>query len=148
MNGPTRTSAFDRPGSVGAGRHKSADIYDELDQFVDAEPPVWGPAHQAPASARSAGSPAEQGDDDRDPAADPYSDRDPALERDPYAERDPATGQPHTAHTVGPVPFVYCGPRIAALRAGGALRDVAPTILDLLGVDRPAEMSGTSLLAG
>lgn len=93
MNGPTRTSAFDRPGSVGAGRHKSADIYDELDQFVDAEPPVWGPAHQTPASARSAGSPAEQGDGDSDPAADPYSDRDPSLERDPYAERDPATGQ-------------------------------------------------------
>ncbi|MFZ5656733.1 MAG: 2,3-bisphosphoglycerate-independent phosphoglycerate mutase [Pseudomonadota bacterium] len=62
--------------------------------------------------------------------------------------RDPATGQPHTAHTVGPVPFVYCGPRAARLRAGGALRDVAPTILDLLGVDKPVEMTGTSLLEG
>lgn len=62
--------------------------------------------------------------------------------------RDPQTGQPHTAHTVGPVPFVYLGPRQATLRGGGALRDVAPTILDLLGLPKPAEMSGTSLLAG
>ncbi|GHA78318.1 2,3-bisphosphoglycerate-independent phosphoglycerate mutase [Cognatilysobacter bugurensis] len=60
--------------------------------------------------------------------------------------RDAESGQPHTAHTIGPVPFVYCGPREASLRSGGALRDVAPTILDLLGVDRPAEMTGTSLL--
>jgi len=60
--------------------------------------------------------------------------------------RDPDTGQPHTAHTVGPVPFVYVGPRAAQLRSGGALRDVAPTILDLLGVAQPAEMTGHSLL--
>ena len=62
--------------------------------------------------------------------------------------RDPETGQPHTSHTVGPVPFVYVGPRAAALRSGGALRDVAPTILDLLGVPKPAEMSGETLLVG
>ena len=62
--------------------------------------------------------------------------------------RDPETGQPHTSHTVGPVPFVYVGPRAATLRAGGALRDVAPTILDLLGLSKPAEMSGESLLVG
>jgi 2,3-bisphosphoglycerate-independent phosphoglycerate mutase len=61
--------------------------------------------------------------------------------------RDPQTGQPHTAHTVGPVPFVYVGPRAASLRAGGALRDVAPTVLDLLGLPQPAEMTGHSLLA-
>ena len=60
--------------------------------------------------------------------------------------RDPDTGQPHTAHTVGPVPFVYVGPRAATLRDGGALRDVAPTILDLLGIPQPAEMTGRSLL--
>jgi 2,3-bisphosphoglycerate-independent phosphoglycerate mutase len=60
--------------------------------------------------------------------------------------RDPDTGQPHTAHTVGPVPFVYLGARAATLRSGGALRDVAPTILDLLGLPQPAEMSGASLL--
>lgn len=60
--------------------------------------------------------------------------------------RDPDTGQPHTAHTVGPVPLVYVGARTdAALRAGGALRDVAPTLLDLLGMPQPAEMTGRSL---
>ncbi len=62
--------------------------------------------------------------------------------------RDPQTGQPHTSHTVGPVPFVYVGDRAGVqLRAGGALRDVAPTILDLMGLPQPAEMSGRSLLA-
>jgi 2,3-bisphosphoglycerate-independent phosphoglycerate mutase len=61
--------------------------------------------------------------------------------------RDPETGQPHTAHTVGPVPFVYVGARSATLRAGGALRDVAPTMLDLLGLPQPAEMTGHSLLS-
>ena len=60
--------------------------------------------------------------------------------------RDPQTGQPHTAHTVGPVPFVYVGGRADAhLRSGGALRDVAPTLLDLLGLPQPVEMSGRSL---
>ena len=63
--------------------------------------------------------------------------------------RDPDTDQPHTAHTVGPVPLIYVGTRTGAtLREGGALRDVAPTLLDLLGIDPPAEMSGRSLLAG
>ena len=60
--------------------------------------------------------------------------------------RDAQTGQPHTAHTVGPVPFVYVGQRPASLREGGALRDVAPTVLDLLGLPQPAEMTGRSLL--
>ena len=60
--------------------------------------------------------------------------------------RDPATGQPHTAHTVGPVPLVYVGERAAALRPGGALRDVAPTLLDLMGLPQPAAMTGHSLL--
>lgn len=60
--------------------------------------------------------------------------------------RDPATGQPHTAHTVGPVPLVYVGSRATTLRAGGALRDVAPTLLALLGLPQPADMSGQSLL--
>lgn len=68
--------------------------------------------------------------------------------------RDPVTGQPHTAHTVGPVPFVYAGPfdKLRAggpvrLREGGALRDVAPTVLDLMGLPQPAEMTGRSLFA-
>ena len=59
--------------------------------------------------------------------------------------RDPDTGQAHTAHTVGPVPLVYLG-RPARLRSGGALRDVAPTLLALLGLPKPAEMSGESLV--
>ena len=60
--------------------------------------------------------------------------------------RDPATGQPHTAHTVGPVPLVYVGARSdARLRAGGALRDVAPTLLDLMQLPQPAQMTGRSL---
>ncbi|MHC9084102.1 2,3-bisphosphoglycerate-independent phosphoglycerate mutase [Luteimonas sp. RIT-PG2_3] len=60
--------------------------------------------------------------------------------------RDPETGQPHTSHTVGPVDLVYVGSRHATLRSGGALRDLSPTILDLLGVPQPAEMTGASLL--
>jgi len=59
--------------------------------------------------------------------------------------RDPVTGEPHTAHTVGPVPLVYLG-RPAKLRDGGSLRDIAPTMLTLLGLDVPAEMTGRSLV--
>ena len=60
--------------------------------------------------------------------------------------RDQTTGQPHTAHTVGPVPLVYVGERNVQLRGGGALRDIAPTLLDLLALPQPAQMSGHSLL--
>jgi 2,3-bisphosphoglycerate-independent phosphoglycerate mutase len=61
--------------------------------------------------------------------------------------RDASTGQAHTAHTVGPVPLVYVGGRAGArLRSGGALRDVAPTLLDLMGLPQPVEMTGQSLL--
>ena len=60
--------------------------------------------------------------------------------------RDPQTGQPHTAHTVGPVPLVYVGSRDANLREDGSLRDIAPTLLDLLGIEKPVEMTGSSLL--
>jgi 2,3-bisphosphoglycerate-independent phosphoglycerate mutase len=60
--------------------------------------------------------------------------------------RDQVTGQPHTAHTVGPVPLVYVGARAAQLREGGALRDIAPTLLDLLGLPQSTLMSGHSLL--
>ncbi len=59
--------------------------------------------------------------------------------------RDPVTGQPHTAHTVGPVPCVYLGRR-ATLRDGGALRDLAPTLLQLMGLPQPAAMTGRSLV--
>jgi 2,3-bisphosphoglycerate-independent phosphoglycerate mutase len=59
--------------------------------------------------------------------------------------RDPVTGEPHTAHTVGPVPLVYFG-RAATIRAEGSLRDIAPTMLTLLGLPVPAEMTGQSLV--
>lgn len=59
--------------------------------------------------------------------------------------RDPSTGVAHTQHTIGPVPLVYCG-RPASLRSGGALKDLAPTLLALLGQTAPAEMTGVNLL--
>jgi 2,3-bisphosphoglycerate-independent phosphoglycerate mutase len=63
---------------------------------------------------------------------------------------------PHTAHTFNPVPFVYLDAEASgddlsggfSVRQGGALRDVAPTLLALLGVDRPDAMTGSSLLDG
>ena len=60
---------------------------------------------------------------------------------------DPATGQPHTAHTSNLVPFVLVdeASRGATLREGGALEDVAPTMLALLGLSKPAEMTGRDL---
>ena len=59
---------------------------------------------------------------------------------------DPETGGPHTAHTTNPVPFVVLGgEQKLALRAGGALCDVAPTILSMLGIEQPREMSGVNL---
>jgi 2,3-bisphosphoglycerate-independent phosphoglycerate mutase len=60
--------------------------------------------------------------------------------------RDPATGGPHTAHTTNPVPVLLMGGGAATLRAG-RLADVAPTLLDLMGLPKPAEMTGTSLIA-
>jgi 2,3-bisphosphoglycerate-independent phosphoglycerate mutase len=58
---------------------------------------------------------------------------------------DPATGGVHTAHTTNPVPLVAVGTNAASLRAGGSLRDVAPTVLGLLGIESPAEMTGRDL---
>jgi len=62
--------------------------------------------------------------------------------------RDPGTGAPHTAHTNFTVPLTMVGTRWknARLRHGGRLGDVAPTLLQMLGVDRPAGMTGVSLL--
>ena len=54
-------------------------------------------------------------------------------------------GQPHTQHTVGPVPLVYVGPGMPRIEHG-ALRDLAPTALALMGLPKPAEMTGRSLL--
>jgi 2,3-bisphosphoglycerate-independent phosphoglycerate mutase len=62
---------------------------------------------------------------------------------------DPATGGPHTAHTTSPVPFVVVDQRGASsLRQGGALCDVGPTVMRLLGLELPAEMTGTDLREG
>ena len=63
------------------------------------------------------------------------------------AERmhDDATGQAHTAHTLNLVPCVYVG-RPATMVAGGALQDVAPTLLAIMGLPKPDEMTGHSLV--
>jgi 2,3-bisphosphoglycerate-independent phosphoglycerate mutase len=61
--------------------------------------------------------------------------------------RDPETGGPHTAHTTNPVPVLLMGADHASLHAG-ALADIAPTLLRLMGLDQPAEMTGHSLLGG
>ncbi|MDO5659254.1 MAG: 2,3-bisphosphoglycerate-independent phosphoglycerate mutase, partial [Paracoccus sp. (in: a-proteobacteria)] len=59
---------------------------------------------------------------------------------------DPETGGPHTAHTVNPVPVIlFGGPDGATLR-DGRLADVAPTVLDLMGLTPPPEMTGQSLI--
>jgi 2,3-bisphosphoglycerate-independent phosphoglycerate mutase len=58
---------------------------------------------------------------------------------------DPATGQSHTAHTTNPVPFLFHG-RPARFTGRGSLRDIAPTLLYLLGLEQPAEMTGRPLL--
>ena len=58
---------------------------------------------------------------------------------------DPETGGPHTAHTTNPVPLVAIGTDITQFRRGGALCDVAPTILELLGLEQPGAMTGQSL---
>jgi 2,3-bisphosphoglycerate-independent phosphoglycerate mutase len=62
--------------------------------------------------------------------------------------RDPETDEPHTAHTLNPVPFVVVNPpRPIQHLADGRLSDVAPTLLDLLGLPQPAVMTGHSLIA-
>jgi 2,3-bisphosphoglycerate-independent phosphoglycerate mutase len=58
---------------------------------------------------------------------------------------DPATGGPHTYHTTNPVPFIYVNEKDTALRSGGSLEDIAPTILGILGVEPPKEMTGRDL---
>ena len=58
---------------------------------------------------------------------------------------DPLTGGPHTAHTTNPVPLVLVGEDTASLREGGALCDVGPTVLAMLGLATPREMTGTDL---
>ena len=60
---------------------------------------------------------------------------------------DPDSGEIHTAHTSNPVPFIllddHCHQK---LRTGGALEDIAPTVLQYLEIKKPSEMTGSSLL--
>ncbi len=58
---------------------------------------------------------------------------------------DPVAGHPHTYHTTFPVPFILVSESARKLAEGGSLRDIAPTILGVLGVEQPAEMSGRDL---
>ncbi len=60
---------------------------------------------------------------------------------------DPATGGPHTAHTTNPVPFIVMAEdaKLYTLKPNGSLRDISPTILGMLGVAEPQEMTGSDL---
>jgi 2,3-bisphosphoglycerate-independent phosphoglycerate mutase len=62
--------------------------------------------------------------------------------------RDPQTGGPHTAHTTNPVPVLLAGARNRALVEEGRLADIAPTLLELMELPKPKEMTGRSLLRG
>jgi len=59
---------------------------------------------------------------------------------------DPETGGPHTAHTLNPVPVVVVGAPDGSVLRTGRLADLAPTVLALMGLDQPTEMTGESLL--
>jgi 2,3-bisphosphoglycerate-independent phosphoglycerate mutase len=59
------------------------------------------------------------------------------------------TGQPHTAHTLNPVPLILVSEehKGCTLKDGGALKDIAPTLMNLLGLEQPDVMEGESLIA-
>lgn len=59
---------------------------------------------------------------------------------------DPNTGEPHTQHTEYPVPFLIMGEGAVRLSTGRGLADIAPTVLELLGIPQPREMTGRSLI--
>ena len=60
---------------------------------------------------------------------------------------DEKTGEPHTAHTTNPVPFILVNadPKYK-LREGGRLCDIVPTLIEVMGLQKPASMTGESLL--
>jgi 2,3-bisphosphoglycerate-independent phosphoglycerate mutase len=60
---------------------------------------------------------------------------------------DPVTGGPHTAHTTNPVPVILVGGPADAHMRDGLLADLAPTLLQLMGLPQPPEMTGRSLIA-
>ena len=59
---------------------------------------------------------------------------------------DYATGEPHTAHTTNPVPLILVGMEDAVKLKEGKLADLAPTMLDIMGLEKPEEMTGESLI--
>ena len=61
---------------------------------------------------------------------------------------DPVTGGPHTAHTLNPVPLILVGAGNRIVVKEGRLADIAPTMLELMGLPKPAEMTGSSLMQG
>ncbi len=61
---------------------------------------------------------------------------------------DPTTGEPHTAHTTNLVPFVVFNGHVTAMRSGGALCDIAPTVLRMIGEEPPDDMTGSDLREG
>ena len=60
---------------------------------------------------------------------------------------DPVTGGPHTAHTTNPVPFIVIAEdaKLFRLKPNGSLRDISPTVLAMLGINEPKEMTGEDL---
>ena len=58
---------------------------------------------------------------------------------------DYKTGEPHTAHTTNPVPLILVGVDNVKLKEG-RLADLAPTMLDIMGLEKPAEMTGESII--
>ena len=60
---------------------------------------------------------------------------------------DYETGEPFTAHTINPVPFILVNyDEDYTLKEGGCLADIVPTLLEMMGLDKPEEMTGKSLL--
>jgi len=59
---------------------------------------------------------------------------------------DPDTNQAHTAHTNGKSPFIYSGRKAEIIQNEGGLSDIAPTILYLMGIPKPPEMTGKTLI--
>ena len=60
---------------------------------------------------------------------------------------DYETGEPHTAHTTNPVPFILVNADPSyGLAEGGCLADIVPTLIELMGMEQPKEMTGHSLL--
>jgi 2,3-bisphosphoglycerate-independent phosphoglycerate mutase len=59
---------------------------------------------------------------------------------------DYSTGEPMTAHTIDPVPFLYISKEASDLRDGGVLADIAPTMLKVMEIEVPEEMTGKSLI--